>query len=973
MPSWPTQSDYKDALQNPDTAFRDPELQVSQAERSPMGVPRARSGAFASVYKMLRGPSAIALKLFNFPNEDRASRYQAVSDYLKKLGAKKPSSMVSFQYHPQGIRVGKLWYPTLTMEWVKGKSLGEWVREAMERKVPDVTAVKAMAEAWSQLVSDILTASISHGDLQHDNVMVVGSKPVLVDYDGMCVPELAPGNPSKRLEQLEFGKPAYQHPGRPSEKLGLHLDHFAAWIILIALRAIAADPTLYVRFVTRTENENLLFTPPDMAYPATSKLWPELVKCKDPDVREWSRMMRESLEKPFAQIPPFALDPFDRLRKLVVAAPRDWTGIATETDRLRKAGKTIPADLVAAADPVGRLREVCSAAAKDFPLIASEADSLVKSGKPIPSDLKAITDDARKRVSCRDAVRYALDARNPRGAKAAFQKSLLEGWADRRLIAEAEAAIAQVEVLEKFRAAFLSPGDGRALARLWKTDGFNVAGIDEAVEYGTAAVEWAKKIEAADAFLKLYGIAGAAEQGLAAAWKQVSAVGLHPTLIRPEHSSRGEKAVRWAPVVEQLRAIPPGDSYENDLSLDEAWKPGLDIESCREATVFAERVKTAKARLLKVYELKRAIDAADGGTGSEEAIVKAAAQLPGRYSHPYSSRVILGDASIKKLSALRAAVEEQPPSDRRIAAAVDELRATNLELLGRLDKVDPALAAEAASAGRRRKALNEFAAIDGKYDKIDKQDYKWQALWNKYKELLHKRRDTEELRERLSLAVMRTKAWRELARALDDSDMFKLKQLHQKHGKLFRNYRPMAERQAELTELLDKADRVLAIQGKLTKRESSLSEDDLRFLRENHNAFGARAKEVIVARIKSRLKSDAKLVAGTPPIRVIPNGRLPAITASWTWAGHGLVSHCMVAVDNSRHVSNPAEVEQYSLLRCRVEDHIREGGGKRLVPLPGAQEMYVTVWAVVDLGWTTVYGPPLHMGPVTIGEHGKLF
>jgi len=92
MPSWPTQSDYKDALQNPDTAFRDPELQVSQAERSPMGVPRARSGAFASVYKMLRGPNAIALKLFNFANEDRASRYQAVSDYLKKLGAKKPSS-----------------------------------------------------------------------------------------------------------------------------------------------------------------------------------------------------------------------------------------------------------------------------------------------------------------------------------------------------------------------------------------------------------------------------------------------------------------------------------------------------------------------------------------------------------------------------------------------------------------------------------------------------------------------------------------------------------------------------------------------------------------------------------------------------------------------------------------------------------------------------------------------------------------
>ena len=135
MPSWPNQCDYKDALQNPDTAFRDPDLKASTAERSPMGVPRARAGAFAGVYKMTGPRGVVALKLFNFPNEDRASRYQAVSDYLKSLGPKKPATLVKFQYHTEGIRVGKGWYPTLTMEWVKGKSLGEWLREAMVRKM----------------------------------------------------------------------------------------------------------------------------------------------------------------------------------------------------------------------------------------------------------------------------------------------------------------------------------------------------------------------------------------------------------------------------------------------------------------------------------------------------------------------------------------------------------------------------------------------------------------------------------------------------------------------------------------------------------------------------------------------------------------------------------------------------------------------------------------------------------------------
>lgn len=964
MPSWPTQSDYKDALQNPDTAFRDPELQASEAERSPMGVPRARSGAFASVYKMLRGPNAIALKLFNFPNEDRASRYQAVSDYLKKLGAKKPGALVSFKYHAEGIRVGKWWYPTLTMEWVKGKSLGEWVRESMEKKVPDVAAVKAMSEAWCQLVSDIQTAAISHGDLQHDNIMVVGNKPLLVDYDGMCVPELAPADPKKRLEQLEFGKPAYQHPGRPAEKLNLHLDHFAAWVILIALRAIVADPSLYVRYVTKTENENLLFTPPDMATPGSSTLWPELAKCKDADVREWSRVIRASLDKPFDQIPQFVLDPFERLRGLVVSVPRDWAGIAVESERLRKAGKLIPAELLAASDPIGRLRELCAPAVKDYPVIASEADGLVKSGKPIPNELKSITDDARKRVLCRDAVRYALDAGNPRGTKAAFQKALLEGWVERRLITDAEIALVQVEVLDKLKAAVSSPEDGRVLVRLWKADGFKVAGIDEADGYGRTAEDWAKKIEAADAFLKLHSMAGVSERGLAAAWKQVVAVGLHPTLIRPEHRARGEKAMRWAPVMEELRAIPAGDAHQNDVSWNAVWKREADIETCGEATPFADRVRAARARLIKVNQLKQAIDAADAGTGTEEAIVRAAAQLPVRYSHPFTARVTLGDASTKKLAALRAAVEEQPPSDRRIAAAVDDLRATNLELLGRLDKVDPMLAAEASSAGRRRKALNEFAALDTKYDKLDKQDYKWQALWNKYRELLHKRRDTEELRERLSLAVKRTQAWSEMSRALDAREMFRLKKLHDKYRELFHQYPPMLERETELTGLLARADRVLDIQGKLTTREASLSENDILFLRENHSAFGVAAKDAIVARIKSRLKSDAKLVAGFPPIRVIANGRVPMITASWAWAGYGLVSHCLVAVDKAKHLSSPNEVDQYSLLRCRIEDHTSEGGGKRLVPPPGARQMFVTVWAVVELGWTTVYGPPLHLGPV---------
>jgi hypothetical protein len=966
MPSWPNQCDYKDALQNPDLAFDDPVLQASRAERSPMGIPRARAGAFAAVYKMTGPKGVIALKLFNFPNPDRASRYQAISDYLKSLGPRKPATLVGFQYHTEGIRVGKGWYPTLTMDWVKGQSLGEWVREAMTQRSPNLAAVRAMADAWVQLVQEIQQAQIAHGDLQHDNVMVVGQQLVLVDYDGMCVPALDPRPPLPKLEQLEFGKPAYQHPARSTQKLGLHLDHFAAWVILIALRACAADPTLYTRYVLKTNNENLLFTPQDITTPTSSTLWPELLRCPDLEVRDWARELRASLDKPFEQIPPFVLDPYHRLRKLVSAASRDWTAIAVETKRLTDAGRVIPPDLAAAGDPLVRLRELCQSARLDYPAIAREAEALARAGKPLPADLNRVALDAARRVSCRDAVQKALAAKDPRGVKAVFQKPLLEGWVDRQLITNAEAAVAQVEILDRLRTAAAAPGDGRQLVSLWKSVGFKVSGLPEAEEYECTARSWEQRLDAMTAFVRLYDSGRATERELAAAWERVLAVGLHPALTR-NHRLRGEQAMRWAPLLARLAQIPTAVNYANDSARVAIWGDGRALLGCAEANQYHAQVNAARERLNKVAALKRAIDAADAGNGSELAIVEAARTLGG-YDHPYVARVKLALKSVEMLAALRAAVEEKPPSDRKIAAAVDLLRTTNLELLGRLHRFDPALAAEASAAGRRRKALDEFAQIAQKYSRPDAQDLRWLKLWNQHKALLHGRRDTEELRGRLTLAVHRTQAWTALQKALNAGDLLRLRELYTAHAELLRDYPPLVRRLPELTDLLAKANRVVAITEKLAASNSLPSEDELHFLREHHAEFGTQTKQAIVARVTARLQIDAKLQPGQPPLRILTTGRPSTVAASWVWPGHGLVSYCLVGVDSKRHLTVPADADPYNLLPCRYEDYTRAGGQRVVAAPPLADRVFVTVWAVVDLGWTTVHGPPLHLGPVAVAS-----
>ncbi len=172
-----------------------------------MRVPRARSGAFANVYKLTSGSRTIAVRVFLYPEKEREGRYHAITDHLS---AQRPPCIVAFNYSAEGIRVGGGWFPLVTMDWVSGVSLGNWVHDRVYAGKAD--ALLQMAERWGKLLEDLRTANIAHGDLQHDNVMVVGNEPVLVDYDCTCVPALV------GRQQLENGKPAYQHPLRKQRR-----------------------------------------------------------------------------------------------------------------------------------------------------------------------------------------------------------------------------------------------------------------------------------------------------------------------------------------------------------------------------------------------------------------------------------------------------------------------------------------------------------------------------------------------------------------------------------------------------------------------------------------------------------------------------------------------------------------------------------------------------------------------------------
>jgi serine/threonine protein kinase len=309
---WPNLDDFTKAILARDfcdARLRKGELKCSVGKKGRKKGPLRLDGALAWVYGVTDPDDGKTTAVRVFKKDPRinkrAERLRIIESYLRKLGPARPDFLVDFCYQEKGIRVNGVDYPVSTMSWVDGEELGTWYDRMVSSK--NKNAIKDLASRWRQLIADLQKLEIAHGDLQGRNVKILSNgSPVLIDYDGMCVPALN-GKPC-----FELGHPDYIHPRRTEIKdLSLRLDDFPAWIILIALQASVADPTLRKRCSREDQEDNLLFTVRDLTDPDSSNLWPELIKSPDNYVREWSKALKGCLGS-FDAIPPFVSKPAPR-------------------------------------------------------------------------------------------------------------------------------------------------------------------------------------------------------------------------------------------------------------------------------------------------------------------------------------------------------------------------------------------------------------------------------------------------------------------------------------------------------------------------------------------------------------------------------------------------------------------------------------------------------------------------------------
>jgi hypothetical protein len=286
----PGGSEYKDALQNLNVLLVPNHLQSYRVVYGKRG-PLIYSGGFVMT-SPIHDPTTnkkLALRLFYRLPDDMEKRYRAISGFIRQH--KQAGIFAEIDYIEQGINIQGATYPICTMEWLEGDTLRVYV----SKNINDPIKISSLASKFEVMVSKLRRANCSHGDLSHENIMMVNDEFYLVDYDGMYVPDLQGYSP------VVAGQPNFQHPSRLKTPgyFGIYQDDFSAIAIYISLLALSHDASFYNKY--ENGGNSLLFKESDFLDPDASPFLNDIEKI--PSMSELAKSFRVICKGDLLQVP----------------------------------------------------------------------------------------------------------------------------------------------------------------------------------------------------------------------------------------------------------------------------------------------------------------------------------------------------------------------------------------------------------------------------------------------------------------------------------------------------------------------------------------------------------------------------------------------------------------------------------------------------------------------------------------------
>lgn len=938
MSNWPIPSDYTKILQHPRMAFRDERLKQCEIETLPnTSQPKVRAGNFALVYKgQDTSGENLCIRVFIRPSEERQKRYQLVHQYLNSV---RVPSLVNFEYLPDEIRVadgrfrvkdpstGKqrtMRFPVVTMQWVAGQTLIDWVQQQCTTN--NNAALSKAADQWVEVARELRTAKIAHGDLQHGNVMVTNSGHLkLVDYDCMCVPALV------NQRALENGVAVYQHRDRRDEENQLNLfpelDHFSSLVILIILRALAASPQLWQKYNILSNQEmydNLLFRLEDYDNPTQSPLFQDLARSPDSKVRTLIAKLLELDQIPIHDVPPLEtlLADFETIRQLLSAQSFDQA--------------------IELLDQQG--------------------------GSNIPPDIKAQTHSARQKILARKQLEEALRAGDDRRAASLAQSPLLQNYpAAAALLTEAKRAAQALPILEKIRKS-LQQQQGRQVVQQWDAQPLWFRERPGVLKLQSDVDRWRRRNSLCDDVVQLMNGSHAVAQPdrLAERWEKLKQLGGHPELS--QRANEIEKLLNRHEHLRNFRSIPQQATADNDKQRVTAWREDL-FGGWSEAAADRDLVIAAQTRLkqLSVLEATARKLGMQITAAGEKALFLAAKSLPAGY-HP-SLQQRAGDArsrlaAVEKLKGL--AQKGGQPQEAELAAAWQLLRKHQAV------KLIPAVTRERLELAAKRVPLLDRLRNVTSDKPVNQRDTEILSVWDET--LLGDCHEAAPWRELWREAQRRKTLLEQMRKALAQNDQGLVARLSE--SDLLKQFPYPPEIRDKIARARDSFLSIQLLKSALitNDREDFVRLFDQRIIAASPGEFAAFQTQMLEW-LSADLTDPAAVGLAQPMVGghgVQSMGGISGdrVKTLWSWPLPRFSDTCVLTICRKTPRPGTTPAENSPLKQTLVTKSAYEASGGAAVL--GVQAAWsggvVAVWAEINLGQTQLYSGPVILGTLNTGR-----
>lgn len=234
--------------------------------------PEQYPGGFSVVFPFSNGIDKKDLRIWHKEIPEIKKRTSQISNYLSQQHQLK--YFINYEYVSNAIKFESgIKLDAVLMDWGDGLTLKEYIDDLIHSNISNQSKrnrLLDLSKAFCEMFTHLHKVKISHGDLQHGNIIINGLNDIkLIDYDSLYVPTMG-----THVAQVTSGLSGYQHPSRYTSRYCTERnDYFSELVIITSLIYLSEDLCVWDDFSIMEDDYSLLFNSNDYSNFQKSKIY----------------------------------------------------------------------------------------------------------------------------------------------------------------------------------------------------------------------------------------------------------------------------------------------------------------------------------------------------------------------------------------------------------------------------------------------------------------------------------------------------------------------------------------------------------------------------------------------------------------------------------------------------------------------------------------------------------------------------